>query len=146
MIKMSLEQTDHFLRHVRIHANELREGTFSKEKEYLEKLKSAQYTALEISHDIIHVLRLREFKGYENADFSFDVNLPENWKNHEFRKFDSQSFRLGCKLKRTLDMGLVDENSLKINIKELEEQMEILGNSIQDSEVLIKMLEEHFNK
>ena len=83
---MSLEQTDHFLRHVKMHADEVKLGTFKKDKEdYLKKLKEAQKVALEMSHDMIYILRLRKFKGYENADFSFNIKLPDDWKNHEFR-------------------------------------------------------------
>ena len=138
---MSLEQTDHFLRHVKMHADEVKLGTFKKDKEdYLKKLKEAQKVALEMSHDMIYILRLRKFKGYENADFSFNIKLPDDWKNHEFRTFDCQSFRIGCKLRMALEMG-IDERNLRIDVKELEEQMKVLGDDIQDSEVLIKMLE-----
>ena len=66
-MEMSLEQTDHFLRHVKMHADEVKLGTFKKDKEdYLKKLKEAQKVALEMSHDMIYILRLRKFKGYEN--------------------------------------------------------------------------------
>ena len=134
-MEMSLEQTDHFLRHVKMHADEVKLGTFKKDKEdYLKKLKEAQKVALEMSHDMIYILRLRKFKGYENADFSFNIKLPDDWKNHEFRTFDCQSFKIGCKLR-------MDERNLRIDVKELEEQMKVLGDAIQDSEVLIKMLE-----
>ena len=140
-MEMSLEQTDHFLRHVKMHADEVKLGTFKKDKEdYLKKLKEAQKVALEMSHDMIYILRLRKFKGYENADFSFNSTLPDDWKNHEFRTFDCQSFKIGCKLRMALEMG-IDERNLRIDVKELEEQMKVLGDAIQDSEVLIKMLE-----
>ena len=124
-----------------MHADEVKLGTFKKDKEdYLKKLKEAQKVALEMSHDMIYILRLRKFKGYENADFSFNITLPDDWKNHEFRTFDCQSFRIGCKLRMALEMG-IDERNLRIDVKELEEQMKVLGDAIQDSEVLIKMLE-----
>ena len=140
-MEMSLEQTDHFLRHVKMHADEVKLVNFKKDKEdYLKKLKEAQKVALEMSHDMIYILRLRKFKGYENADFSFNIKLPDDWKNHEFRTFDCQSFRIGCKLRMALEMG-IDERNLRIDVKELEEQMKVLGDAIQDSEVLIKMLE-----
>ena len=138
---MSLEKADHFLRHIKMHADEVKSGTFNKDKEdYLNKLRKAQRVALEISHDIIYILRRREFKGYENADFSFNVDLPKDWENHEFRIFDCQSFRVGCKLGKALELG-IDEMNIKIELKDLEEQMQALGDAIQDSEVLIKMLE-----
>ena len=73
MRKMSLEQMDHVLRHVEMHANEFRHGNFTKGGDYLKKLKEAQELALEVSHDIIHVMRTKQFKGYENADFSTDT-------------------------------------------------------------------------
>ena len=140
-MEMSLEQTDHFLRHVKMHADEVKLGTFKKDKEdYLKKLKEAQKVALEMSHDMIYILRLRKFKGYENADFSFNITLADDWKNHEFRTFDCQSFKIGCKLRMALEMG-IDERNLRIDVRELEEQMKVLGDAIQDSEVLIKMLE-----
>ena len=124
-----------------MHADEVKLGTFKKDKEdYLKKLKEAQKVALEMSHDMIYILRLRKFKGYENADFSFNITLPDDWKNHEFRTFDCQSFKIGCKLRMALEMG-IDERNLRIDVKELEEQMKVLGDAIQDSEVLIKMLE-----
>ena len=62
---MSLEQTDHFLRHVKMHADEVKLGTFKKDKEdYLKKLKEAQKVALEMSHDMIRC----EFFG-ESLEF-----------------------------------------------------------------------------
>ena len=42
MRKMSLEQMDHVLRHVEMHANEFRHGNFTKGGDYLKKLKEAQ--------------------------------------------------------------------------------------------------------
>ena len=44
--KMSLEQMDHFLRHVKMHVEEFQNGDFYKDRSYLEKLKEAQYLAL----------------------------------------------------------------------------------------------------
>ena len=40
--KMTLEQMDHFLRHIEIHVNEFRQGSFTKGSSYLKKLKEAQ--------------------------------------------------------------------------------------------------------
>ena len=146
MKHMSLEEMDHFLRHMKVHAEEVRKGVFLKDKYYLERLKVAQRLALELSHDIIHIMRIKEFKGYENADFSFNIALPDNWKNHEFRTFDYTSFCVGCKLKNAFDLGVVSEKELSLDSKDMEQQMENLSNAIQDSEVLIKLLEEHFSK
>ena len=142
---MTLEQMDHFLRHVQMHAEELREGDFYKDRSYLEKLKEAQHLALEVSHDIIHVMRSKQFQGYEDADFCFDVYLPADLKSHQFRTFDATSFRIGCKLKATLDLCMVEEQYIRLTKEDAEIQMEVLGNAIQDAGVLIKLLEEYFD-
>lgn len=143
MRKMSLEQMDHFLRHMKMHVIELKEGSFSKGPEYIEHLKNAQYMALEISHDIIHILRYNEFKGYEDADFCFDVGLPNNLNEHNFTEFEADSFKPGCRFKDALDLG-IDESMISISVHELEEQMNILGHAIQDAGVFIKLLEDYF--
>lgn len=143
--KMSLEQMDHFLRHIQMHVEEFRNETFCKDESYLEKLKEAQHLALEVSHDIIHVMRTKQFKGYEDADFSFDVSLPQDIQNHVYRSFDSASFKVGCKLKLTMDLGMVDEKNILLTKEDAEVQMETLGNAIQDAGVFIKLLEKYFD-
>lgn len=143
MLRMSLEQSDHFLRHIKMHAEELKNGTFSKKVKYLDNLKEAQYCAMEVSHDLIHILRYKKFKGYENADFSFDVSLPSNLTGHEFREFDYDSFHAAYRLKNALDIGIT-EDSLNISVEELENQMENLSAAIQDAGVFIKLLEKYF--
>lgn len=142
--KMTLEQMDHFLRHVKMHVEEFQNGDFYKDRSYLEKLKEAQRLALEVSHDMIHVMRTKQFKGYEDADFCFDVHLPQNLKAHEYHTFDATSFRVGCKLKATLDLGMVDEKHIILTKEDAEAQMETLGHAIQDAGVFIKLLEEYF--
>ena len=145
MNRMTLEQADHFLRHMYQHAKELRDGSFSKDPSYMSHLRDAQYVALEISHDMIHVMRTKKFEGYEDADFDFDVKLPTDWKNHEFKKFDYSSFTIGIKLKKTLDLGLIDESNMILSSEEAVEQLKVLGNAIQDAEVFLKMLQKHFH-
>lgn len=115
MRKMSLEQMDHVLRHVEMHANEFRHGNFTKGGDYLKKLKEAQELALEVSHDIIHVMRTKQFKGYENADFSYDIILPNDYKHHRFRHFDAASFQVGCKLKATMDLDIVPDSMIQLS-------------------------------
>ena len=141
MAKMNLERMDHFLRHMKRHAEEVRSGNFNKDiGEYSLNLSMAQALALEVSHDMIHVMRMKEFKGYENADFDFVVKLPENWENHEFRDFDVTSFRIGCRLKATLDLCMVDEKNIRLECSDAERQLEVLANAVQDAEVLLEML------
>lgn len=141
MITMTNEQMDHFLRHVKMHAEEVRLGTFSKEpQEYISKLIAARQLALEISHDMIHIMRIKQFEGYENADFQFDTFLPNNWQEHEFHTFDSTSFIIGCKIRSNLDYGMIDEKNIILSCSDAENQLEILANSIQDASVLIEML------
>lgn len=145
-VKMSLERADHFMRHMKGHAEELRNGNFTKDESYIDRLKDAQYTFLEISHDMIHVMRFKQFKGYENADFQFETNLPNDWEHHEFREFDMTSFIDGIRLKETLDLSILSEDNITLTCKNAEVQLRLLGEAIQDAEVLIKMLEKHFNQ
>ena len=144
--KMSLEQMDHFLRHIEIHANEFRQGCFTKGSDYLRKLKQAQKLALDVSHDIIHVMRTKQFRGYETADFSYDVSLPDDIKHHEFRHFDATSFRVGCKLKMTIDLCLIPAKNIVLSVEDAEDQMNQFGWAVQDAGVFIAILEEYFNK
>ena len=145
MIKRMLtEQADHFMRHIERHAAALREGRFTKDVSYIDKLRSAQYTFLELAHDMVHVMRFKEFKGYENADFDFNVTLPENWKEHVFGSFDYNSFRVGIRIHEALDLGMVSERNMKLSLEDAERQMTNFGRVIQDAEVMIAMLEEHF--
>lgn len=146
MKKMTLEQMDHFLRHMKMHAEEFKNETFTKNSSYLEKLIDAQKLALEISHDMVHVMRVKQFKGYENADFSFDVSLPADLKRHVFRSFDYSSFRIGCNLKATLDLGMIEDKDILLSVEDAEEQMEALGNAVQDAGVLIELLKVYFAK
>lgn len=146
MKKMTLEQMDHFLRHMKMHAEEFKNETFTKNSSYLEKLIDAQKLALEISHDMVHVMRVKQFKGYENADFSFDVSLPADLKRHVFHSFDYSSFRIGCNLKATLDLGMIEDKDILLSVEDAEEQMEALGNAVQDAGVLIELLKVYFAK
>lgn len=146
MKKMTLEQMDHFLRHMKMHAEEFKNETFTKNSSYLEKLIDAQKLALEISHDMVHVMRVKQFKGYENADFSFDVSLPADLKRHVFRSFDYSSFRIGCNLKATLDLGMIEDKDILLSVEDAEEQMEALGNAVQNAGVLIELLKVYFAK
>lgn len=146
MNKMSLEQMDHVLRHIEMHADEFRKGNFTKGGDYLKKIKEAQKLASDVAHDIVHVMRTKQFKGYENADFRYDVVLPDDYKHHEFRHFDATSFQIGCKLKATMDLGIIPERLIILSCEEAEEQMNELSWAIQDAEVFIKILSEHFER
>ena len=146
MANMSLEQMDHFLRHVKMHAEEYKNGTFTKDRSYLEKLMEAQRLALEISHDMIHVMRVKKFKGYEDADFSFDVSLPADLEGHVYRSFDYSSFRIGYDLRSTLDLGMIEDVNIVLDVEDAKEQMETLGNAIQDAGVFIKLLTKYFSE
>lgn len=145
MANMSLEQMDHFLRHIKMHAEEYKNGSFNKDAQYLDKLKNAQNLALEVSHDMIHVMRVKKFKGYENVDFSFDVSLPQNLEEHAYRDFDYSSFRVGCQIRSTLDLGMIEDYNIRLTKEDAEKQMETLGAAIQDAGVFIKLLEKHFS-
>ena len=144
MERMTLERMDHFLRHIKKHAEEVKSGTFNKDiTAYSSNLRAAQYLALDISHDMVHVMRVKKFEGYEDADFEFVITLPKNWKEHEFREFDEDSFKIGCRLKATLDYGMVAEKHIILACRDAEQQMTTLANAVQDATVLLKMLEEY---
>ena len=100
--RMTVEQMDHFLRHVKMHADELRNGTFSKDITYLEKLREAQRMAIDISHEMFHIMRRKGFENYAGQDFVFNVAIPEDLEHYEFHMFDYESFRLGCKSRESL--------------------------------------------
>lgn len=142
---MNLEKMDHFLRHMKLHREELRIGLFKKSPEYLTNLKEAQREAIELIHDNFHICRCHGFDRYKNADFELTVKLPKDVEKHEFREFDYDSFRISIKNKNALNMG-INEKFLRFELSDLEREMEALGNAVQDAEVLIKLLEEHFNK
>lgn len=143
--KMTVEQMDHFLRHVKIHAEELRNGTFEKNVTYLKKLEEAQNMAIEISHEMFHIMRRKGFENYAGQDFVFYVSIPEDIENYEFHAFDSDSFRLGCKVQRMTEIMLwCDEITITLEPKAAAEELERFSNAIQDTAVLIKMLTSHF--
>ncbi len=171
------DQADHFIRHIKMHVDELKEDLFiqyvkmhkeepksdyiiqyakpyllkpeechfCKDVIYFFKLISAQLTFLEFSHDIIHILRTKGFKGYENADFNFDVSLPKNWRKHVFNIFDYESFKLAIQIHDIFNMGFTDEMHIRLTCEDAELMMETLGNAIQDAEVFIAMLEEYYH-
>lgn len=147
MMNMNLEQADHFVRHAAKHAEEIRQGNFQKDiAEYSQKLLMARQIFLEISHDMVHVMRSKQFKGYENADFDFDTRLPEDWSDHEFSKFDYNSFNIGIRVKNTIDLGMVEERYILLSLEDAEQQMSVLGKAVQDCSVLLEMLKEQSKK
>ena len=86
--KMTVENMDHFLRHISMHAEELRNGTFEKDVTYLEKLKEAQRIAIDISHEMFQIMRRKGFENYAGQDFVFNVAIPEDLEHYEFHMFD----------------------------------------------------------
>ena len=143
---MSLEQMDHFLRHVKMHAEELENETFSKDIGYLEKLKFAQYKAKDVAHDLFHVMREKGFEGYKDNDFNSYIPLPDDYKQHSFRTFDYESFRLAINVKYIMTLGMVMERDIPLNEDEARKQMEILYYALEDAEVFLQMLEVYFEQ
>ncbi len=144
-IEMNLEQMDHFLRHMKLHREELRIGVLKKGPEYLENLKKAQQEAIELIHDNFHICRCHGFEHYKDADFELDVKIPDDLEKHQFREFNYDSFRVSVRNKNALNMGM-SEKALRVELEDLEREMESLANAVQDAGVLISLLEEHFNK
>jgi len=143
--KMTVEQMDHFLRHVKMHADELRNGTFSKDITYLEKLREAQRMAIDISHEMFHIMRRKGFENYAGQDFVFNVAIPEDLEHYEFHMFDYESFRLGCKIQRITEILMDDEIKISLEPKPAADELERFSNAIQDAAVMIKMVEKHFS-
>ena len=78
---MSLEKADHFLRHIKMHADEVKSGTFNKDKEdYLNKLRKAQRVALEISHEMpIFLLMLTCLRIGKIMNLEYLIASPLEW-------------------------------------------------------------------
>lgn len=145
--KMTVEQMDHFLRHVKMHAEELRSGTFSKDEKYLEKLMEARNMAVEVSHEMFHIMRRKGFENYAGQDFVFETKLPEDLNTHVFHVFDNESFKLGCKIQRITEIALwCDEISIELEPKAASTELETFANAIQDADVFVKLLQEYFSK
>lgn len=149
MLWMTVEQADHFLRHIKRHAEELRNGTFKKDETYLKKLECAQEMALEISHEMVHIMRRKGFEKYENQDFVFDTKVPESkeeLEKYEFHEFDYESFRLACKIQRATEILLWDDEArLDLEPAAAARELENLGNAITDAGVMIELLKDYFN-
>lgn len=143
--KMTVENMDHFLRHMSMHAEELRNGTFEKDVTYLEKLKEAQRIAIDISHEMFQIMRRKGFENYAGQDFVFNVAIPEDLEHYEFHMFDYESFRLGCKIQRITEILMDDEIKISLEPKPAADELERFSNAIRDSAVMIKLLEEHFS-
>ena len=143
--KMTVENMDHFLRHISMHAEELRNGTFEKDVTYLEKLKEAQRIAIDISHEMFQIMRRKGFENYAGQDFVFNVAIPEDLEHYEFHMFDYESFRLGCKIQRITEILMDDEIKISLEPKPAADELERFSNAIRDSAVMIKLLEEHFS-
>lgn len=137
--EMNLEQMDHFLRHMKLHREELRIGVLKKGPEYLENLKKAQQEAIELIHDNFHICRCHGFEHYKDADFELTVKLPDDVEKHQFKEFDYNSFRISVKNKNALNMG-INEKFLRFELSDLEREMESLANAVQDAGVLISLL------
>ena len=149
MYRMSVEQADHFLRHIKRHAEELKNGEFVKDETYLEKLECAKEMAVEIAHEIVHIMRRKGFEKYENKDFVFDTKVPETKEelaNYTFHEFDYDSFRLACKIQRATEILLWDDEArLDLEPAAAARELENLGNAITDAGVMIELLKDYFN-
>lgn len=143
--KMTVENMDHFLRHISMHAEELRNGTFEKDVTYLEKLKEAQRIAIDISHEMFQIMRRKGFENYAGQDFVFNVAIPEDLEHYEFHMFDYESFRLGCKIQRITEILMDDEIKISLEPKPAADELERFSNAITDAAVMIKLLEVHFS-
>lgn len=108
-------------------------------------MKKAQQKAIELIHDNFHICRCHGFEHYKDADFELDVKIPDDLEKHQFRELNYDSFRVSVRNKNALNMG-ISEKALRVELEDLEREMESLANAVQDVGVLISLLEEHFNK
>ncbi len=141
---MTFEQLEHFLRHLYIHAQEIRNGTFDKDiRSYMRNVECARYLSNEIAHTLVHLMRLKKFKGYENADYRFDTEEPsvEELKSYKFTKFVPGDFSYGITIANTMRMGLVSDEDIVLPIDVSQQQMERFGKAIKDCSAILVMLE-----
>lgn len=139
---MTLEKYLHNLRHLKRHVEELKKGTFEKERQYLQDLVETRYKIIEWEHDMIYVMRERKFKGYENQDFSFDLSIPEKLESYDFHEFNPVDFYTLVKVLAKLD--LLTEISTELEPEAAVKQVKILQAAILDFSVAIALFKTYY--
>lgn len=142
-IRLTNEQAEHYARHLSIHVNEVKEGNFSKDIEYVDALVQARILFLEAAHDMVYIMREKEFRGYEDADFNFDVRIDEgNLTNHQFQKFDVTSYRVVKRIRNLLEFQ--KPKLIELSREEAEMQMNVLSQTIIDLSYGILLFQKYF--
>lgn len=140
---MTFEQLEHFLRHLHLHAQEIRAGTFNKDlRSYIMNVTTARDLSNEVAHTLVHLMRLKEFEGYEEADYEFDTAMPNKveLKSYRFSKFAPGDFTYGITIANTIRMGLVSDQNISLPIQESQEQLQRFGKAIKDCNAMIAIL------
>ena len=143
--KLSTEELFHVTRHLKIHIEELRKGELAKDVNYLYLVVSARLGLLECAHDMVYIMREKKFKGYENLDFSFDLDIPKdiNIETYEFSLLTYDSFRVAQRVDDLLDL-FQNPSLISLAPEDANEQMKVLERAIVECSIAIKMLKEYY--
>ena len=144
--RLSLEELFHVTRHLKIHMEELREGRLLKDEKYLYLVISARLGLLECAHDMVYIMREKQFKGYENLDFTFDLTIPKDLdiNTYEFSTLTYDSFKVVQRIEELLEI-MANPSFILLDPASANEQMKVLEKSIIESCIAIIMLKKHFN-
>lgn len=88
----SFEESLFVMRELKSTIDEFKYGTFCKDEKFFEKVVKVRTSVLEWAHDIVYIMRGKQFKGYENIDFSFNLSLPEDFDNFKLSDFQVEHF------------------------------------------------------
>lgn len=130
-------------RHLKRHVNELKKGTFNRDRRFLDVIAFTRYEVIQWMHEMIYIMREKQFKGYEEIDFLVDVELPKNHLNYEFSDFYAESFVTINTVLNKLEF--ISAISINLNPNDAESQLKILEVLVKDFSVAILLFKEHYN-
>lgn len=141
---MTLEEGLHIARHLKGHVEELRKGTFEKKQDYLDLLVSTRWQLLELAHDMVYIMREKEYKGYEDADFYYNPRLPKDLdiSKHEFMTLTFDSFRTVTETQAKMEF--MEARDVRLSKEDAEKQMEVLSDATRDLSVGIAIFKSYF--
>lgn len=144
-IKIEMTREDHLkvARHLKTHLEELQNGTLEKEKKYLYIVVQSRTAVLKWMHEMIYIMREKLFEGYEEIDFKVDIQLPENYLDHNFTIVNAESFIIVNTLLNKLEF--IPAAAITLEPKDAEKQLQILEKLLIDFSVAIALLKEHYN-
>lgn len=122
--------------------DDFRLGNCCKDVKFFWQIVNVRKEVLEWAHDIFYILREKNFIGYEDADFKFSLELPDDLCNFEFRDFEANSFENIVIVLSKLEFTPAKE--IHLGVKELESNMELLQDVLVNFSVAIEILKGHF--